>query len=87
MKKFFLTGAMLVLVGACASTETQAPTHHWASQDSVSAIKYQQDHARCQVSADIKVSDTTYASDSEAFKKYSQCMNSAGYVLTASNEQ
>ena len=76
----------LVLLGGCAAAESPAPTHHWASAEAVSAIKYRQDHARCQVEANTDLASTTYEADSDAFQAYRQCMTNSGYVLTASNE-
>ena len=91
MQKFtaFKTGAIIItglIVAACSSPSTQAPTHRWASTESVDSIQYRNDNARCQAQANMANANRELETDSSAFSEYKQCMNNRGYVLTAYNE-
>ena len=78
---------VLAVAAGCANSPQQAaPTHRWASDEAVSAVRYRQDHARCLVTADMQADETSYSADSNEFKTYRQCMNNSGYVLTAAND-
>ena len=68
----------------CATSELQQPTHQWASAESVSAIEYSNDHARCMSAANLETESELHASSSE-FASYKNCMETRGYELTASN--
>lgn len=73
-----------LIVAACSSQPTQAPTHRWASTEAVDAVQYRNDHASCQAQANI--AGKAFSTESPEFAKYRQCMNNQGYVLTAYNE-
>ena len=76
-----------LIVAACSSTQpTHAPAHRWASTEAVDAVQYRNDHARCQVQADMEGANKAFSSDSPEFAKYKQCMTNRGYVLTAYND-
>ena len=87
MKKAIL--ATIVTLGlfatACSSgNPTQAPTHRWASAESADALTYRNDHAKCSSQANISDSAKSFETQSEEFSTYKSCMNTKGYVLTAS---
>ena len=70
-----------LIVAACSSQPTQAPTHRWASTEAVDAAQYRNDHARCQTQA--KINGKAFSTESPEFQTYKTCMNNEGYVLTA----
>ena len=66
----------------CASSGSQAPTHRWANSEVADQAAYRIDHAQCASKAGLK-GEKAFATDSEQFVAYKQCMNDNGYVLTA----
>ena len=84
MKQFAIAALFMSMVVGCASTtDTNAPTHRWASTAPVDRIQYLNDHARCQASAGIAESRAALDTSSERFQEYKMCMNSSGYELIA----
>ena len=79
-----VTGCMALALGAC-TIATTLPTHRWASTNDADKARYSEDHATCQVAANLSASSTELDTSSEAFVAYKQCMNNSGYVLTAYN--
>ena len=73
-----------LIVAACSSQPTQAPTHRWASTEAVDAAQYRNDHATCQAQANI--GGKAFSTESPEFKHYKQCMTNQGYILTAYTE-
>ena len=86
MKRFnwLVLAAIAGLSWGCASQDQHEPTHQWASAEAVSAIEYSNDHARCMSAANLESEAELQASSSE-FASYKNCMETRGYVLTASN--
>jgi hypothetical protein len=85
MKSKIIFGSLVLFVAAC-STNSQMPTHRWASTEDANRVKYQQDHARCQSETGLTTGRNELDPDSASFKAYKQCMISSGYVLTAYTE-
>ncbi|MEM7080795.1 MAG: hypothetical protein AAF513_19425 [Pseudomonadota bacterium] len=77
------TGIILTVfgVGLAGCTTAGAPTHRWDSTVAADEVQYRNDHATCQVQANIE--GVQLDPNSVQFKAYKSCMNNRGYVLAA----
>jgi len=79
------TALAMLLLGGCASSDAQQPTHRWVSAKNSSSVEYHADNAYCTQSAGT-TGQRAFAVNSPEYQQYVECMNAKGYALSTIGE-
>ena len=76
----------VVLLGGCASSDAQQPTHRWVSAKNSSSVEYHADNAACTRQSAGNTGQRTFAVNSPEYQQYVDCMHAKGYALSSIGE-
>lgn len=78
---------MALLLGGCAVSNNQEPTHRWVSTVNSSSAEYRADNGHCTREISGDSSQRVFEVNTPAYAEYVACMNARGYALTAMNSR
>lgn len=75
-----------LLIGGCATSEYQEPTHRWVSSSQSTGHQYRADNGACMRESVGAATQRVFDTSTPEYWKYVACMNGRGYALTPSND-
>ena len=84
---FGMGGATLIalVLGGCATSGYQEPTHRWVSSSQSTSNQYRADNTTCMSQSGGTTSQRAFATSSPEYRAYVACMSERGYALTATD--